>query len=56
MKKMHVLAVALLLGLALTACEKDGPAERAGEEIDKAAKDVGRAVDNAAEAVKDAAK
>jgi hypothetical protein len=56
MKNLGVLAFAMFLGLALAACEKEGPAERAGEEIDKAAKDVGRAVDNAADAVKDAAK
>lgn len=32
------LCAALLLGLA--ACEREGPAERAGESLDRAAKDV----------------
>jgi hypothetical protein len=32
-----ILCAALLLGLA--ACEREGPAERAGESIDRAAKD-----------------
>lgn len=56
MKKLQILTVALFLGLGFTACEKEGPAEKAGKEIDKAAKDVGQAMDNAADAVKDAAK
>jgi hypothetical protein len=37
-----ILCVVLLFGLA--ACEKDGPAERAGENIDRAAKDVRDAI------------
>lgn len=56
MNKIQMIAVALFLGLAVSACEKEGPAEKTGKEIDKAAKEVGRAVDNAADAVKDAAK
>jgi len=39
---MGILCAALLFGLA--ACEREGPAERAGESIDRAAKDVRDAV------------
>jgi len=39
---MGIVCAALLLGLA--ACEREGPAERAGESIDRAAKDVRDAV------------
>ena len=48
---MKYLAFLLLVGtLSLTACEK-GPAEKMGEEIDKAAKDVGNAIEDACEDV-----
>jgi predicted small lipoprotein YifL len=36
---MKVLAALLLLVPALYACEKQGPLERAGEEVDEAVKD-----------------
>lgn len=39
---LGALCAALLLGLA--ACEREGPAERAGESIDRAAKDVRDAI------------
>lgn len=45
-----------LLGLTLSACKKEGPAEKAGKEIDKAAKDVGQAMERAADSVKEATK
>lgn len=37
-----IFCAVLLLGLA--ACEREGPAEKAGRSIDRAAKDVGDAV------------
>lgn len=40
--------IVLLLTLGLTACE-DGPAEQFGEELDRAAQDVGNAVEDACE-------
>lgn len=41
---------AVLLCTGLAACERnDGPAERAGESLDKAATDVGNAVEDACE-------
>jgi hypothetical protein len=36
-----ILCAALLFGLA--ACEREGPAEKAGRALDKAAKDIGDA-------------
>jgi hypothetical protein len=58
-KKSCLLVTAVLLGFSLAACEKkggEGPAERAGKEVDKAMDQAGQAVDKAAETVKDAAK
>ena len=40
--RTFIIVVAALL--ALSACERKGPAEKAGEQIDKAAKDVRDAV------------
>ena len=51
-----LLIAAMLLGLTCAACEKEGPAERTGKEIDKAAKEAGQAMDRAADAVKEATK
>jgi hypothetical protein len=39
------LCAALLFGLA--ACEREGPAEKAGRSVDRAAKDIGDAVKDA---------
>jgi hypothetical protein len=35
-----VVCAALLFGLALTGCEREGPMEKAGRSVDRAAKDV----------------
>ena len=40
----------------LAACEKKGPAEKAGESIDNAAKKVGDKIEEAGDKVKDAVK
>ena len=48
--------VVVLLGLALSACQKEGPAEKTGKEIDKAAKDLGQSMERAADSVKEATK
>lgn len=45
--------LALFLALGLAACEREGPAERAGENIDEAAEDAGEAVDDAMEEAED---
>jgi hyperosmotically inducible protein len=49
---LAVLLFATALGAA--ACERKGPAERAGEKIDKAAEKAGDAVKDASDKVKDA--
>jgi len=42
---------------ALLGCQKqEGPAERAGKEVDKAAEKVGQQIEKAGESVRDAAK
>ena len=56
MAKLTVLVAAALLGLTLSACRKEGPAEKAGKEIDKAAKDLGQAMEKTADSVKEATK
>jgi len=58
MKRNSAIAAALVLGVALTglaACEK-GPAEKAGEKIDNAAKKAGDKIEDAGDKIKDAAK
>lgn len=59
MKLNRGFATAILLGfvmVGLPACEKKGPAERAGEAVDKAAKKAGDAVKEAGDKIKDATK
>ena len=56
MSKLNLLVAVVLLGLTLSACQKEGPAEKAGKEIDKAAKEAGQAVDKAVDSVKEATK
>lgn len=45
-----------LLFVALAACDREGPAERAGESVDRAGEKASRAVENAVDNVRDAAK
>ena len=57
MKFKSGVATAIVLGFALaglTACEKKGPAERAGASIDKAAENVGEKMEDAGDKIKDA--
>jgi hypothetical protein len=42
--------------LALSACQKEGPAEHAGKEIDKAVDKAGQQIEKAGEKIQDAAK
>jgi len=47
---------ALVLGsliAGLTGCRKEGPAERAGKEIDRSAEKVGKEIEKAGEKMKD---
>jgi predicted small lipoprotein YifL len=58
MKLNSGIAAAIVLSFAvagLAACEKKGPAERAGESIDNAAKKTGEKIEEAGEKIKDAA-
>jgi hyperosmotically inducible protein len=58
MKFNSAIAAAIILSFAvagLAACEK-GPAEKAGEKIDKTAKKVGEKIEEAGEKIKDTAK
>ena len=56
MSKLKLLITVVLLGLTLSACQKEGPGEKAGKEIDKAAKEAGKAMEKAVDSVKDATK
>lgn len=56
MSKLNRYAAVILLGLTLVACEKEGPAEKTGKEIDKAVKDLGQSMEKAADSVKEATK
>lgn len=53
-KLTHLLMVTLLL-FAFTACEQEGPAERAGENIDEAVEDAGEALEDAGDAIEEGA-
>jgi len=49
--------VALMLGalvVGLSGCKKEGPAERAGKEMDKAAEKAGQQIEKAGDKMKDA--
>jgi hypothetical protein len=48
-KAIWAAMLAGVAGLALTACEREGPAERAGEEIDEAVDTMGRGGEESAE-------
>lgn len=51
----NALLVSLLASMmALSACEKDGPMERAGESVDEAVENTGDALDDAADNTEDA--
>ena len=49
LSRRFALAAALLLPLALAACEEEGPLEEAGEQADEAIEDTGEAVEDAGE-------
>ena len=58
MRKFQLLATLLLgglMGTALVACEQKGPAEKAGEKIDDAAREVKQCAEKAADKVEDTA-
>ena len=51
---LGTLCVALLFGLA--ACEREGPAEKAGRSVDRAVDKAGKQIEKAGDRVQDAAK
>ena len=58
MKPMNklLLACAAVVSLSMTACQKEGPAERAGKVVDQTVEQVGQQVEKAGENIQDAAK
>jgi len=60
MKLGKIVSTALFVSallIALSGCQKqEGPAEKAGKEMDKAAEKVGQQIEKAGEAIQDAAK
>jgi hypothetical protein len=59
MKFGETARVALVMGAllaALSGCQKEGPAEKAGKEVDKAVDNVGQQIEKAGDSIKDAAK
>lgn len=48
-KAGSLMACAALLTVMLSACEREGPAERAGEEIDRTTEQAGEAMEKAGE-------
>jgi hypothetical protein len=56
MKKLAMIVLALCLGLTVSACRREGPAEKTGKEIDKAAKKMGQAMERAADSARDSTK
>lgn len=56
MSKMNWLVGVAILVSTLSACHKEGPAEKAGKEIDKTVKDLGQSMDKAVDSVKEATK
>ena len=59
MKRRRMIGAAVVMTVvfvALSGCVKEGPAERAGREADKAMADVGKQIEKAGESIQDAAK
>ncbi|WP_458524937.1 hypothetical protein [Onishia taeanensis] len=55
---LRTLALSVLIGMmafGLAACEEEGPAEQAGENIDEAMEDAGESVEEMGESVEEAA-
>lgn len=56
MKTMKTVSFAACMLLALAACERKGPAEKAGAAVDRAVDKTGQAMEKAGENVRDAVK
>jgi len=58
MKPINTLAAAVFVStlmIALSGCQKEGPAEKAGQSIDDATQSLGEHVEDAGDAIQDAA-
>ena len=55
MPAMKTLFVTVVL-LALAGCQREGPAEKAGRQVDEAGKAASRSIEKAGESIRDAAK
>jgi hypothetical protein len=52
---MKTIAMLFLISLmGLSACQEQGPAERAGESVDEAIEDAGDSIEDAGDAIEDA--
>jgi hypothetical protein len=60
MSNLRGIAIALIassfLIMSLTACEKEGPGERAGKQLDKAVETTGKKIEAAGEKIQEVAK
>ena len=52
-KKSSILALATFMAIGLTACDRQGPAERAGENIDNSAEKMGDKIEDATDNASD---
>lgn len=55
MRTTMIFVILLLTAMLTAGCERQGPAERAGEEIDETVEDVANAAEDACEDAKEAA-
>lgn len=55
-RSMLSLAAMGLVALALSGCEQEGPAEKAGKEIDKALSQAGEGMQRVGDSIQDAAR
>jgi len=56
-RKVGIALSAAMVIFCLSACQREeGPGEKAGKEVDKAAKEAGQAMEKAADSLKDAIK
>lgn len=51
---LYALFLAVLFSLGLSACDRDGPAEQAGEDVDRAMENAGEQMEKAGDKAEDA--
>jgi len=55
-KRVAALLASIAMLVAVTGCQKEGPAERAGKEVDKTVEKAGQQLEKAGQSIQDAAK